>query len=85
MDDNFLGWRKVSGSPTGDYGIYLAHGGGLHYGSGNNETGMTSCIMNFPNGAQVALLINSLGTYGNKYTLLKEAFDNAWVFGELAL
>jgi D-alanyl-D-alanine carboxypeptidase len=83
MDDGFLGWRKSSGSPTGDYGIYLAHGGGLNYGSGNKETGMASCIMNFPNGAQVALLINSLGTYGNKYTLLKEAFDNAWVFGKI--
>jgi CubicO group peptidase (beta-lactamase class C family) len=85
MDDHFLGWRKVGGSPTGDYGIYHAHGGGLFYGSGDNQTGMTSCIMNFPNGAQVALLINSLGTYSSKYTLLKEAFDNAWVFGEAAL
>ncbi len=81
MDDGFLGWRKSGGSPTGDHGVYLAHGGLLHYGADDNQTGMTSCIMNFPNGAQVALLINSLGSYGNKYTLLKEAFDNAWVFG----
>ena len=84
MDEGFLGWRKSGGSPTGDHGLYLAHGGGLNYGSGANQTGMTSCIMNFPNGAQVALLINSLGSYANKYSLLKDAFDNAWVFGEAA-
>lgn len=97
MDAGMLGWRAGS-SPTGDYGLYRAHGGGLGYSPAlpkPNEgslddikipvqsNGMTGCIMNFPNGAQVSLLINSSGPFGDKYTLLKEAFDNAWVLGKV--
>jgi hypothetical protein len=75
MDDNLMGWRPAGWSYKGDFGLYLAHGGGLNYGTDV----MTGCIMNFPNGVQVALLINSAGTYGDKYKLLGEAFDNSWV------
>jgi D-alanyl-D-alanine carboxypeptidase len=75
MDDNLMGWRPAGWSYKGDYGLYLAHGGGLNYGT----DAMASCIMNFPNGVQVALLINSAGTYSDKYKLLGGAFDNAWV------
>jgi CubicO group peptidase (beta-lactamase class C family) len=74
MDDNMLGWR-IGGSYKGIHGLYLAHGGGLNYGT----DAMTSCIMNYPNGVQVALLINSAGTFDDKYKLLGVAFDNAWV------
>jgi CubicO group peptidase (beta-lactamase class C family) len=76
MDENMLGWR-TGGSVKGDHGLYLAHGGGL-----NNSQGvlfMSTCIMNYPNGVQVSLLINSGGTFGDKYKLLGNAFDNAWV------
>lgn len=76
MDDNMLGWRQ-GGSYKGDHGLYLAHGGGL-----NDSTGvlfMSTCIMNFPNGVQASLMINSGGTFGDKYKLLGTAFDNAWV------
>jgi hypothetical protein len=76
MDDNLLGWRN-GGSFKGDHGLYLAHGGGL-----NNSQGilnMSTCIMNFPNGVQVSLMINSGGTFGDKYKVLGNAFDDAWV------
>jgi D-alanyl-D-alanine carboxypeptidase len=75
MNDNLMGWRPEGWSYKGDFGLYLAHGGGLNYGTDS----MTSCIMNFPNGVQVALLINSAGTFGDKYKLLGGAFDSAWV------
>lgn len=54
--------------------------GDLFYGPKDEpRNGMTSCIMNYPNGVQVALLVNALGTYKRADALLVEAFDNAWV------
>lgn len=40
---------------------------------------MASGIMDFRNGVQAALVINSLGAYGDKIVILRDAFDNAWV------
>jgi D-alanyl-D-alanine carboxypeptidase len=97
MDAYHLGWRFTS-STKGAQGEYLAHGGGLGYSPklpksdpvdptdtlvipvGDN--GMTGCIMNYPNGAQATLLINSSGTFEDKYKLLVKAYDNAWVLNK---
>jgi hypothetical protein len=63
---------------TGDYGVYRAHEGDLGYDS-DPKNGMTSIIMNYPNGVQVVILVNSLGTYTKAVSLARIAFDNAWV------
>lgn len=81
MNDFRLGWRppKEYGTVIGKHGSYHAHGGGLKYGSDEAPVGMSSGIMDYGNGVQVALVINSLGTYPDKIALLRDAFDNAWV------
>lgn len=80
MDDNYLGWMSPEGGwpVTGDFGVYRSHEGDLLYGS-EPKNGMTSIIMNYPNGVQVAILVNSLGTYTKAVSLARIAFDNAWV------
>jgi CubicO group peptidase (beta-lactamase class C family) len=85
MDDNSLGWVTPTAWPvTGDFGVYHSHEGDLFY---DNEprNGMTSVIMNYPNGVQIALLVNSLGTYQKAVVLTREAFDNAWVLPKKGL
>lgn len=93
MDAFHMGWRFIG---KGAQGEYFAHGGGLSYTpnvpqpEANSiedtltipigKNGMTGCIMNYPNGAQVSLLINSSGSFGDKYKLLTKAYDDAWVF-----
>ncbi|HKQ77302.1 MAG TPA: serine hydrolase domain-containing protein [Blastocatellia bacterium] len=81
METSYLGWMPASNWPVkGDFGVYYAHKGDLFYGPKDEpRNGMTSCIMNYPNGVQVALLVNSLGTYKRADALLVEAFDNAWI------
>lgn len=80
MNDNYLGWMSPEGWPqvVGDFGVYHSHEGDLFYGS-EPRNGMTSIIMNYPNGVQVAILVNSLGTYTKAVSLAKETFDNSWV------
>jgi len=81
MNDNRLGWRppKEYSAVRGKHGNYHAHGGGLNYNSEGQKVGMASGIMDYGNGVQAALVINSLGTYGDKIKILRDAFDNAWV------
>jgi D-alanyl-D-alanine carboxypeptidase len=80
MNDNYLGWMSPEGGwpVTGDFGVYHSHEGDLHYGD-DPKNGMTSIIMNYPNGAQVVILVNSLGTYTKAVSLARQAFDNAWI------
>jgi CubicO group peptidase (beta-lactamase class C family) len=96
MDTFKLGWMQKL---EGEHGEYHSHGGDLFYNPKVTQpdeieisdtlkipvgrNGMTGCIMNFPNGAQVALLVNSLGTYQSKRALLRDAFDNAWVLNKV--
>jgi CubicO group peptidase (beta-lactamase class C family) len=78
METSYLGWMPAGVWPVkGDFGVYYAHKGDLFYGPSDARNGMTSCIMNYPNGVQVALLVNSLGAYKRADSLLVEAFDNA--------
>ncbi len=81
MYDNRLGWRppKEYWTVEGKHGNYHAHGGALTYNSGAEKVGMSSGIMDYGNGVQAALVINSLGTYADKILILRDAFDNAWV------
>jgi D-alanyl-D-alanine carboxypeptidase len=81
MNSHRLGWRppKEYKAVQGQHGNYWAHGGGLTYGSKETPVGMASGIMDYGNGVQVALVINSLGTYADKIAILRDAFDNAWV------
>lgn len=84
MDDNFLGWEDPaawSAQYKGKYGDYLGHGGFLQWNKDDPKTivGANTAIVNFPSGVQAVLLINSLGSYPNKETLLKDAFDAAVV------
>ena len=81
METDYLGWMPAGIWPVkGDFGVYYAHKGDLFYGpSDEPRNGMTSCIMNYPNGIQVALLVNALGPYKRADSLLVEAFDTAWV------
>lgn len=81
MNDFRLGWRppKEYASVRGKYGHYYAHGGGLTHKSEGQPVGMSSGIMDYGDGVQAVLLINSLGTYGNKIGILRDAYDNAWV------
>lgn len=81
MNDFRLGWRPPKEYPTvvGKHGNYFAHGGGLNYKSEGEPVGMSSGIMDYGDGVQAALVINSLGAYGDKIKILRDAYDNAWV------
>ena len=77
MDQHKLGW-SASSTKVGDHGTYYAHGGDLKYNP-QPQRGVRTCIMDFPNGVQAALIINSRGgNHPYQATLLKEAFDDAW-------
>jgi hypothetical protein len=70
--------RRFSGLVDGNFGVYRAHGGDI--GTGSNP-GFTGCMMNYPILLQAVVLINSGG--GNlgahACTMLRDAYDNAWV------
>ena len=77
MNDGLLGWGANS-TQNGDHGTYYGHNGSLRY-SPLPWKGMRSCIMDFPNGVQVGIIINSRdGAYPTPASLLRQAFDNAW-------
>lgn len=84
MDIGFLGWQGPESyqAGIGDWGLYRHHKGDLPYPKGGPFTrGMGSCWMEFPNGAQVSLLINSIGGSYNQCAVLRDAFDGAWTIG----
>jgi hypothetical protein len=83
MDENYLGWMDPDPdiwNLYGDHGAYLGHRGDLNWKDKNDVkiAGMTSLILNFPNSVQVALLVNSLGTYGSTHKVVADAFDASW-------
>ena len=74
MFDELLGLKSTSG----DHGDYKGHGGDWFSG-GTLKRGMTGAVMSFPIDVEVSLLINSRdGTHSSKYTLIRDAFDDAW-------
>ena len=81
MDENYLGWMAPDEWDLNyEHGAYLGHRGDLRWNKDDpaKRVGMTSLILNYPNGVQVAVLVNSLGTYGQIHTQLASAFDAAW-------
>jgi hypothetical protein len=86
MNTGFLGWLNpgtfadLVGSATfeGDWGIYRAHGGDSH---NMPVPGMQSCMMNYPIQVEAVVLVNSRGNgfSGHVCTVLRDAFDDAWV------
>ena len=74
MDTGFLGWNDPNDWSWGSglYGTYRSHGGDL--------TNLDACIMEYPNGIQTALLINSGGgSYAYQCQELTDAYDNAFI------
>jgi CubicO group peptidase (beta-lactamase class C family) len=81
MDENYLGWMDpAEWDLNREHGAYLGHRGDLNWKDANKVkvAGMTSLILNFPNGVQVSLLVNSLGTYVSTHKAVAGAFDDAW-------
>ena len=72
-DNNLLGLIE---SASGEHGIYPSKGGTRGPESGTNRA-LRSRFMLYPNGVEAVLLCNS--NIPNMGTLLREAFDDAWV------
>lgn len=85
MNENFYGYHDPAVSnfnasfANGKFGVYRAHGGDLGNG-GTPSKGMGACIMNFSEGVQAVVLINSVGgNYTYQCNELQEAFDASFV------
>jgi hypothetical protein len=83
MDKHFLGWHAPDPWPDstkGVYGTYLVHGGDLYDPDGDPSREMHGCAMQFPIQVEAVVLINSSTTLSQyQCTMLREAFENAWV------
>ncbi|MEM7719978.1 MAG: serine hydrolase [Pseudomonadota bacterium] len=81
MQRDFLGFNDPANGftfATGAFGVYYMHGGDWFGSFGEMHT----CAAAFPIQLEVGLIINSAtGGLGGDYqcTLLKDAFENAWV------
>ena len=80
MDFNYLGWMDPANYAfnKGIYGNYRSHGGDL-----DSSGPLDACYMEFFNGVQVVMNVNSTGNYlGNgsyQCAVLKWAFENAFI------
>jgi len=77
MDLGFLGWNNPVDWDWGYglHGIYRNHGGDINL--------LDTCIMEYPNGVQAAVIINSTGgSYPYQCVALRNSFDDAWIFAE---
>ncbi len=84
MDTGYLGWMDPANFGAwvqGTYGTYRAHGGDwFDNSSPRNE--IHTCVMNYPDGYQVSLVINSqhgLASNSHQCHQMRLAYDNAWV------
>ena len=80
MDEFFLGWMDPgdwSIDLVGDHGVYYAHGG--DWVNGGRQ--FHGCVMKFPIHVEAVLLINSSENVpGYQCELLRQAFDDAYVY-----
>ena len=79
MDNSFLGWANPATNPyaSGLYGVYRSHGGDL--GKDPGDPGLGACYMEFFNGVQAAVIINSKdGAYAYQCSELKAAFEGSF-------
>lgn len=79
MEDGFLGFNDPArwSWSSGVFGIYYNHGGDW----GHNGDELHACAMAFPISVETGLIVNSKLGPGAAYqcTILKNAFENAWV------
>ena len=75
MNNSLLGLSESV--DNGEHGFYQAKGGGLRYGS-NPKKGLDCMFMNYPNGIQVVVLLNSTDATFPLHPKLRDAFDNSW-------
>lgn len=81
MDTLELGW-SYNWSLDGDHGHYLAHAGALYFDSADfpDRREMQGCMMKFPIHVEAVLLVNSsIESNTLPCTVLRDAFDAAWV------
>ena len=79
MDNSFLGWGNPDtySFASGLYGVYRSHGGDL--GKNPGDPGLDACYMEFFNGVQAAVIINSKdGAYAYQCDELKAAFEHSF-------
>jgi hypothetical protein len=82
MDEGFLGWHDPDQFAwvNGEFGPYRQHGGDS---TGGSNPGMMGCTMKYPLQVEATLLINSRGGSISGAigvcSLLRDAYDNAWV------
>jgi CubicO group peptidase (beta-lactamase class C family) len=75
MNNSLLGLSEST--DNGDYGLYQAKGGGLRYGS-DPKKGLDCMFMNYPNGVQVVVFLNSTDAAFPLHPKLRDAFDESW-------
>ena len=86
MKSGYLGFMNPAnnyGFAQGSFGVYHTHGGDWDHGAG----GLDSCVMMYPIHVEAAVLINSSRKAsgvgypqgGYQCTVMKWAFENAWV------
>lgn len=75
MNNSLLGLSESV--DDGEHGFYQAKGGGLRYGAAPKK-GLDCMFMNYPNGIQVVVLLNSTDATFPLHPKLRDAFDNSW-------
>jgi D-alanyl-D-alanine carboxypeptidase len=81
MDTLKLGW-SYTWSLDGDHGEYLAHAGALYFDTEDfpDRREQQGCMMKFPIHVEAVLLVNSsIESNTLPCTVLRDAFDAAWV------
>lgn len=75
MNNSLLGLSESV--DNGEHGFYQAKGGGLRYGS-SPKKGLDCMFMNYPNGIQVVVLLNSTDATFPLHPKLRDIFDESW-------
>jgi len=75
MNNSLLGLSESV--DDGEHGFYHAKGGGLRYGA-SPKKGLDCMFMNYPNGIQVVVLLNSTDAAFPLHPKLRDAFDESW-------
>lgn len=89
MKSGYLGFMDPAryGFAQGQFGVYHTHGGDWDHSGGSGNGGLDACVMVFPINVEASVLVNSsrknLGVGypngGYQCSVIKTAFENAWV------
>lgn len=75
IDDELGLWNSTDGA----HGRYKCKLGGWNYDSNNPPDAINSCLMAFPDGIQIAVIINSPPPGGGSLrTIVRDAYDDSW-------